>query len=435
VKAVCALALFLLPSAAWGQARETPLLQDDLQSNRRTRIDAPTDELDASLDAMMGGSGGFSTRELEKIEDRLRADLRRERPRATPRLIIFLYPGKVNAERLRAMSEIFVDMELVMDPCERTVCRDAVARHIELVGRAVGKPVLATQSYKVVWKTLTLKTSTAMHGDEVAAYQVPITDCIAAAARAGGGMAWLDARKHAEDDYEPLMVKAIAGKAQARRVALLAPPSVRRRSGAVDVALKVRGDRSRAQQQVVDALWAAAAGLKTSPASPSSSELEVALEVPMKGSVTRKFRAPGASVGQYVDGNLDSGTLWSSYVEELQKDAGAARLAFSDADVAGHGAAPDAPEPDDNEAIATLSANFSQLGGCARTEAARNRSFRGVTLTFRWLPNGHAEGAAPKEPALRGTPLARCLAGALDAIRLPRFTGMARTIEYPIRVK
>jgi hypothetical protein len=115
----------------------------------------------------------------------------------------------------------------------------------------------------------------------------------------------------------------------------------------------------------------------------------------------------------------------------VKKQKGAQQLSFADDGAGGD----DAPEPDDNAAIAMLSANFAALGGCARAEAARSSSFRGVTLQFRWLPSGKAENATVKEPALKGAPVARCLQQAVEAIRLPRFSGEPRTIEYPIRVK
>jgi hypothetical protein len=414
--------------------KTTPLLQDDLSSNRRTKIDGGGDD----LDSIMGGSGGggFSTKLLDGIEDRLRGELRKERPRATPRIVLFLYPGRVDMDKLRAMSEINVDMQLIMDPCERSVCRDAVGRHIEMVGRSVQKAVVATPNYKVVFKNLTLSTATQMHDTEIQTYLVPIADCISAAQRSGGGRAWLDARQHADDDYEPLMVKAISQKASTRRVSLAGPPSVHRSGGEVDVSLKVHGDRSRAQQQVLDAMWAAAAALKTSPATPSQSQLEVDLDVPMKGSTTKKFRAPGNQVGLYVDGRLDQGTLWGNYVEQVRegKDAGQ-RMSFNDAETHGGGGGDDGPAPDDNEAIAVLADNFSSIGGCAKTEASRNGKFRGVTLTFTWTPSGRAENVSTKEPALKSGPLQQCLAGALSSIRLPRFGGAPRTIEYPIRLK
>ena len=87
-------------------SRETTLLQDDLSKNQRTRIDAPKDAFDSDLDAALGGPQGFSTKPLEQIEDRIRAELRRDCPRATPRLIVFLYPGRTSAEKLKAMREI-----------------------------------------------------------------------------------------------------------------------------------------------------------------------------------------------------------------------------------------------------------------------------------------------------------------------------------------
>jgi hypothetical protein len=316
------------------------------------------------------------------------------------------------------------------------VCRDSVARHIEIVGRAVQNPVLANSNYKLVFKNVTLQTSTQMHDTDVQTYSIPIVDCIAASKKSGGGLAWLNARQHAEDDYEPLMVKAISAKAQVRRVSLAGPPSVRRSGGEVDVNLKVHGDRNRAQQQVVDAMWAAAAALKSSPATPSQSQLEVDLDVPMKGTSTKKFRAPGNQVVLYVGGQLDQGTLWSNYVEQVRegKDAGQ-QLSFNDAETHGNGGGDDGPAPDDNEALAVINSNFGAIGGCAKTEAGRNGKFRGVTITFTWSPAGRADNIGVKEPALKGGPLQQCLVGAMSSIRLPRFSGAPRTIEYPIRLK
>ncbi|MGZ3406408.1 MAG: hypothetical protein ACXVAN_08180, partial [Polyangia bacterium] len=267
---VVALGMVLMSAAARGDsARETTLLQDDLAKNQRTRIDAPKDAFDADLDAALGGPQGFSTKPLEQIEDRIRAELRRDRPRASPRLIVFLYPGRVDAEKLKAMRNINVDIELVMDPCDRSLCREAVAKHIELVGRAVGQPTLSGGSWKLQFQTLTLKTSTTLHDQEVSVYQVPITACIEASRRSGGGMAWLDSQAHAEEAYEPIVTKAIARHAAAKRVALEGPPSVKKGSSGVDVLVKVRGDRNRTQQQAIDAFAACAAGLRDNPKTPA----------------------------------------------------------------------------------------------------------------------------------------------------------------------
>jgi hypothetical protein len=428
--------LLLLGATARAQtAKETPLLEDDLQKNKRTRIDAPKDSFDSALDSALGGPAGFSTKQLEKIEDRLRDELRRERPRATPRLIVFLYPGRISPERLKSLSEVNVDVELVMDPCDRNVCRDAVAKHIELVGRAVGQPTVSGPGFKMVFQTLTLKTQTTLHDDEVTVYQVPIAACVQASQRAGGGLAWLSQQDKAEQDYEPIVIKAIARRAAERRVSLKSPPSVKRTGGAVDVHLAVRGDRSRTQQQALDALAAAEKGLRDNPKTPPTQELEIAVDTGMREG-PRRFRAPGNPVGLYVDGRLSGGDLWSSYVAEVRKDAQS--MSFSDTE-ASHGVAAagdaDAPAPDDNEAIAVLSQNFSSLGACAKAEAARNHGFRGVTVTFQWTGQGRAEKVGVKEPALKGSPLVGCLAGAVGAIKLPRHNAAPRSIEYPIRLR
>ncbi|HEY2749624.1 MAG TPA: hypothetical protein VGL86_33620 [Polyangia bacterium] len=416
-------------------SRDTPLLQDDLQKNQRTRIDAPKDAFDADLDAALGGPQGFSTKPLEQIEDRIRAELRRDRPRATPRLIVFLYPGRTSAEKLKAMRDINVDIELIMDPCDRNVCKEAVAKHIELVGRAVGASSVSGGSYKMTFQTLTLKTSTTLHDEEVQVYQVPIAACIDAAKKPGGGIAWLESQAHAEEDYEPLVTKAIARHAAERRVSLAAPPSVKRGSSAVDVLLKVRGDRSRTQQQALDAFAACAAGLRDNPKTPSQAALEVDVDTGMRDG-PRKFRAPGNPVGLYIDGQMSGGDLWASYVGEVKK--GQQQMSFDDAEASGHAPSTGdsmAPDPDDNEVVQLLSSNFAPMAACARTEAARNHAFRGVVVTFRWTGAGRAENIDVKEAALKGTPLKSCLATAIGGLRLPRHNAAPRTIEYPIRVK
>jgi hypothetical protein len=423
--AACALAQ---PARAQN-GQPTPLVQDDLQRNKRTTIDQP-DDLDGIAGAI--GGGGFSTATLQPIEQRLRASLRAERPRATPRLIVFLYPGRVSAENLRNLSQVYVDIELDIDPCDRSVCRDAVGKHIELVGRAVGKPVYANQNFKLTFKNLTLKTATQMHDTEVSAYQIPISEAVAASARSGGGLAWLDGAKKAEDQYVPLMVRAVAQKASAKRVSLEGAPQVSRSGSEAHVVMKVRGDRARVEQQVTDALAAAESALRESRATPSIINLEVDLEGGPRGA-TRKFRALGNPVGEYLDGRLDARALWASYVEEVKKQAGAQRMDFGDTEAAG-GAIADSPANPD-EAVATLAANFPALGACTRVEAARDKRFRGVTITFSWKGDGTAQDVSTKEAQLRGGPLATCLKQALSSIRLPRFSGAPQKVEYPIAVK
>ena len=315
------------------------------------------------------------------------------------------------------------------------MCRETVAHQIELVGRAVGQPVRTTPNYKVTFQALTIKTVIDAHGGVVDALRVPMVDCVAAAARPGGGIAYLDRLATAQRDYEPLMVKAIAQKGAARRVTFAAPPSVARRGGQVEVALEIKGDRVRVQTQATDAFAAAAAALRTNPTTPAETHLEVVVDVPMRRVEKRRFRALGQPVMLFLDGKLDAAALWSSYVEEVKKGQEAQRMDFGADAGGGAGAQDAAPAPEDNAALAVIGARFSSLAECAKAEVAKNPKFAGVTLAFRWTPSGRAEAVAPIEPALRGGTLAACLGRVMETIQLPRFAGAPRDIQYPIRVK
>ncbi len=425
---------------ALGQAlKSTPLVEDDLSTGKRKQIDAPADDFDASLDAALGGAAGFSTKELLAVDDRIRAELKRDRPRASPRVVMFLYPGRVTIDKLRAMREIYADLELIMDPCERSVCRDAVGKHLEVVGRAVQGGVAQGNGYKISMRTLTLRTSTTMHDANVEVYSVPIADCIAASKKSGGGVAWLDSRAKQDTDYVPIVTKAVQREATARRVALSTVPAVARSASEVEVKLKGKGDRSRYELQALDAFAAAVAGVRSNPASPSMDKvrIELLMDTQQPGMKERLFRIQGAPVALYLDKKLDAGSLWKSYVEEVKrgKDAGQ-RMDFSDddakgsTDLGGGGGA-----PDDSEAIAVLGQNFAALGKCAKDEIGRNPKFTALTLTFKWTPSGAAESVAVKESNLKSGPLQPCLQAAMASIKLPRFSGGARTIEYPIRLK
>jgi hypothetical protein len=229
------------------------------------------------------------------------------------------------------------------------------------------------------------------------------------------------------------VTKAIARHAADRRVSLAAPPSVKRSGGGVDVLLKVRGDRARTQQQAIDALGACAAGLLDNPKSPSQQTLEVDVDTGTRDP-PRRFRAPGNPVGLYIAGRMSGGDLWASYVAEIKKD-GAQRMSFDDAEAGGRAPTSDAPDPDDNEVIALLSSSFQPFAACARAEAAKNPKFRGAVVTFKWTGAGKAEEISVKEAALRGSPVARCLAGAVAGVRLPRHNAAPRDIEYPIRIQ
>ena len=108
----------------------TTLLSDDFGSSQRKKIDAGSD-LDAQLDAIVGSSG-FNTEELNRIEDRLRQELRSLRPRAMPKLVLYVYPGQVTLGKLKDMQEVWVDVEITTEPCDRTFCDESMARLIEI---------------------------------------------------------------------------------------------------------------------------------------------------------------------------------------------------------------------------------------------------------------------------------------------------------------
>jgi len=408
----------------------TPLLEDDLRANKRKLIDAPKDSLDSDLDAALGGPAGFSTKTLALVEDRLKSELRRDRPRASPRLVVFVYPGRISAERLRAMREVNVDMELTIDPCSRSVCDDALGKHLELVGRAVGDATARGDGFTVTYKTLTLKAETDVRGAEIITIVVPMSDAIAAGKKPGGGAAIMAARAHAESDYVPLMTKAIAAKASARRVPLASPPSVTRAGNSVEVSLKLHADRSRQEQQLLDALAATAEALRTSTATPSSGRIEVATEAAGRGTPATRYRCPLEAASLYSQGRLDAKSFLSSYVEKVSDDKNAQRL-----DMDGTPGGDEAAAPNDDEAIAVIGSSFSTLGACAKTEASSNAKFKGVTIVIGWASSGRAATVDVKEPALKSGALPGCLKRAFESMKLPRFEGATRTIEYPIRLK
>jgi hypothetical protein len=177
---------------------------------------------------------------------------------------------------------------------------------------------------------------------------------------------------------------------------------------------------------------AAESGLRANPATPARQEIEVVADGTLPS--PRRFRAQGSGVASWLDGSMNAQQLWSTYVIEQKKEKGAQTLSFDDGEASGRSPTASS-DANDADAINALSSNFTALGACARTEAARNKHFAGVTLLVRWMPSGEAQDAHPKESALRGGELERCLAQAVRSIRLPRFSGSPHTIEFPIRVK
>src|SRR5262249_28272870 len=157
----------------------------------------------------------------------------------------------------------------VIDPCERAVCRDAVGKHIELVGRAIGRPTAPGARYKLVWQNLIIKTMTQFHDSQSEEIRVPVSEAVRAASERNGGAAWLAARSRADTQYEPLVARDITKVAAARRVALAGPPSVSRQGGEAAVMMRIHSDRVRVEQHVLDAMAAAETALRQNPATPA----------------------------------------------------------------------------------------------------------------------------------------------------------------------
>lgn len=428
--------LFLIALPAFAQeGKPTPLLEVDLRSGAMERIDGNALEADSALDAALAEAMGedaanFSTRDLEEIEKQIREQIDRERPRSPAQILIFVYPGRVHLDRLRRLSEVSVDVELLIDPCDRAVCDDAIGKHIELAGRAVGKQVHERGRYKVVFRTLVVRAVVHFREAETQEHRVPMQECVAAAGKPGAGRKWIDARRRAAEEFEPLVARATSKAAAGRRVQLLGSPTVSRQGGHAEVSLRVRASRGQAEQQVLDAMAAAVTALRENPAAPPTSEIEVELHTGDRAG-PRKFRAPGHSIALWVDGEMDASTLLASYVREIKKQPdGAETMDFS-----GDSGGEEVGDADPSDAVAVLSANFAPLGECARAEVERNGAFRGVTLTFQWSGSGTAAGVQPREPALRGGELAACLTRAMASIRLPRHGGSPREVTYPILVK
>src|SRR5262249_4486001 len=263
------------------------------------------------------------------------------------------------------------------------VCREAMAKQIELVGRAVGRPQLATARYKLVWKTLIMHAVTQFRDADVQEVRVPIDQAVAAASKRGGGSAWLEARPRADTEYEPLVARAIAQAAQRRRVSMAGPPSVSRGGSEAAVTLRIHSDRNRVQQHVLDAMAAAESGLRANPATPARQEIEVVADGTLPS--PRRFRAQGSGVASWLDGSMSAQQLWATYVIEQKKEKGAQTFSFDDGEASGRSPT-ESSDANDADAINALSSNFTALGACARTEAARNRHFAGVTLLVRWMP-------------------------------------------------
>jgi len=326
-----ALALLVGTSTAFAQV--TPLLEVNLKSGEERRIDGEQSEEDADLDAMLAdalgeGSATFSTKALDDIVKQISGELRRARPRSPATLLVFVSPGRTSMAKLQRMKEINVDLELIIDPCDRSVCLDSVATHIEIVGRAVDEPERDGGRYKLIFRGLTIRTATQFRDKEMDVHTIPMEDCVAAAKERGGGRAWVDRAQKQEERYEPWVSRAVARRCYRRRIELDSAPIVTRSDGQVHVLMRVNGERSRPQEIVMESMAAAVEGMRRNHATPPMQQIEV--QVLQPGWKPRRFQAAGPSVAQWLDGRMEAAVLWKTYVREIRQRKGASEFDFSD---------------------------------------------------------------------------------------------------------
>lgn len=423
------LVLSSLPPA-YATADQTSLLRVDLKTGRRQRIDsrAVADLNDDSLDALLDSKLGkrFSTQDLEQIERALRRYLRERRPRGEPRLLLFLYPGRITRARLRDLREVVVDIDLLIDPCSRSVCRDAMARQIELLGRTIKASTIRGRSYQIRFNSVMLRAKTDLRPNPFETYSFSAAAVIRAGAEHAGA-ALLHQSLDARRSYPHRMTVVAARNIRSRHVKMVQVPRIVLTADHVDVTVEIKTDRIRYRGDVIAALTGAWQALGTDPLTPRAADLTVTASMRFRRVERRHFRCQGYPLDLYLHGRVSAKDLWSTYVRAEQR--GGTRFDFGDeTDTAGATAS---DEPDRTDEI--LAAGFKYLAPCLQAEAVRNRRFRGVTIEFSIGREG-----APSELRTRETtsvPLKACLRRALGRLRFQRQSGAPRQVRYPMLIR
>jgi len=416
------------------KADRTKLLEVDLKTGARRNIDGgkPKTRADKDLDAMLDGATGgsaFSTQDLEKIEQALRRFLRTTRPRAMPRLLLFLYPGRISRGALKELREVLVDVELLVDPCGRSVCRESVAKTVELLGRSIKQATIRTRRYTIRFKAVTIRTVSDLHGSDPETFRFD-ADEVVQSGQSGGGGKLIERLTRASQGYISQVTKDVSRRVKARRVALVGSPQVQRSGRLVTVSMAIRSDRTRLKTHVGGALIGAAEALARNPLTPPRSELKVVASVRFRKIERRSFSCMGEPVKLHLSGRLSQADLWSNYVTEHKK--GGTQLSFSDDEARG-GTESVGGGLDEARVQEILAGHFSLLAPCLQAEAGRNRRFRGVTLSFAVASSGKATGVSTKERASKQ--LKSCLESALGRVRFPRHGGAPRPVTYPMYIQ
>lgn len=414
------------------RADRTQLLKVNLRTGKRSSIDKAEKRrgVDAQLDALLDSSTGksFSTGDLARIEKAVRRFLRQTRPRAEPRLLLFLYPGSITGQRLRTLREVSIDIDLVVDPCARSVCRDSVAKHLEILGRSIKQAVIRTKDYVIRFKNVTVRTSTAMRGARFDIYSFSAKEVVDAG-RGGRGQKLVRRVLDAQKGYARQMSRKAAKGVARKRVRLAKTPRVMRDGSRVTVELELRSDRVRYKRHVVDALAATMKALRSSKLTPQAVQLKVVVLIPMRGMKRKVFSCVGQAVDQYRAGRIGSGELWSNY---LTREGGPGRkMSFSADEASGRTSTATDSGPDRTQQI--LSENVRILAPCLQKEAARSRRFKGATLQFSVDGRGRAVSFSTRERV--SAQLKRCLKRALGQIAFQRHGGAPRRVSFPLFIR
>lgn len=421
------IALGVVSLGAPAVADRTQLLRVDLKTGRKSRIDPKRgSSADRQLDALLDSSTGksFSTTELEKIERTVRRYLKALRPRAAPRLLLFVYPGRISRSKLKQLREVLIDIELIVDPCSRSVCRAAVGRNLDVLGRAMRKATIRGDRYVVRFKRVVIRTATRIGQGSHDIYTFSAKEVVRAGKK-GSGRKLVSRVVKQRAGYDRAMAKKAARQIKLRRVSLAHTPRVTRSRHEATVEIAIRSDRVRLRRHVLGALRGAMKALSTSPLTPSRVALTVVASVRYRKTRKITFRCPGHAVKALLAGKTNSRALWSNYV--TRERSGGTKLTFSE----GGGSSSSVDEPDRTSEI--LAASFKRLAPCLQREAQRNRRFKGVTLKFAVSRSGRAVRVTTAERA--SARLKRCLAKALSRISFQRHSGAPRKVSYPMYIK
>ncbi|MCB9555535.1 MAG: hypothetical protein H6707_05475 [Deltaproteobacteria bacterium] len=409
------------------RADQTRLLEVDLATGSQRSIDKQSAKrADAALDSLLAEAMGrsFSTADLGKVSGALRRLIQTMRPPANARLLLFFYPGRVTRVALKEMREIAVDIDLLIEPCRRTVCTGAVAMHLELIGRALGSNKLQFERYRIRFGTVSVRAVGDQTPAEIALYRYPAADVIAAA-KQRSGLALVRRVANARAGFEKRAQQKLAAQLRSWRVRSASAAEVARDGAGLSVKLTIYGDRVRFRSQVLAALLAVGKSVALDPHAPTAGKIELVL---LDGRSKRRFSCPLAALRRAAQGQLDATSLWSDYVAEQRR--GAKQMVFtSDAD----GDPPDAAQVDPSALLQVVSSNFNQLAPCLRAEAQRRSSFKGLTLKFEVTGRGGVERLA-FEKGSGSLRLRVCLQRALGQLPFPRHGGATQTLRYPVYI-